>query len=193
MYVEKLFPVTIANFKNPHHPKIEQSLIQECNQIRNKITKGGSDWDSNLYNTHGTLDLNQNEKFRELNCWVTLQVEEYAKTIGYPNTKVKCGESWFNYYEKNDYQEKHEHYGFDISAVYYLSCPLNSGSIRFYSHEPQGVKENFISKNPYTWRSFIINPQPGQLLVFKSNLTHGVAQSKTEKPKISFAYNYKIL
>jgi len=193
MYVEKLFPVTIANFKNPHHSKIEQSLIQECNQIRNTITKGGSDWDSNLYNTHGTLDLNQNEKFRELNCWVTLHVEEYAKTIGYLNTKVKCGESWFNYYEKNDYQEKHEHYGFDISAVYYLSCPLNSGSIRFYSHEPQGVKENFISENPYTWRSFIINPQPGQLLVFKSNLTHGVAQSKTEKPKISFAYNYKIL
>jgi uncharacterized protein (TIGR02466 family) len=193
MYLEKLFPVTIANFKNPNHSEIQQSLIEECILIKNKIQKGGDDWDSRLYNTNGTFDLNQSEKFKLLNNWVYESVLEYSKTIGYSNTKIKCEQSWFNFYNKNDYQEKHEHYPFDISAVYYLSCSPDSGSIRFYTHEPQGVKENFIKENPYSWRSFIINPQPGQLLVFKSNLTHGVSQNKSNEPRISLAYNFKIL
>ena len=193
MQIEKFFPVAIGICKNLNQSKIEKSLIKECSEIKSKIKKGGNSWESDLYNTFGTFDLNESTKFKNLNKWIFENVAQYTHTIGYPNTKIKCKESWFNYSIKNDYQEKHEHYPFDISAVYYLSVPENSGNIRFYTHEPQGVKENFIENNIYTWRSYIIKPEPGLLLIFKSNLTHGVTKNKSDKPRISLAYNFKIL
>lgn len=192
MEIQNIFPVSIGVCKNSNHDKIENVLIKECEKIKNKIKKTGNDWDSDIYNTLDTFDLNKNKKFKILNNWIFKNVTEYAQTIGYVNHKIKCQESWFNYSVKNDFQEKHEHYPFDISAVYYLTSPKNSGDIRFYTHEPRGVKENFIAENIYTWRSYILEPNPGLLLIFKSNLVHGVAKNKTDKPRISFAYNFKI-
>ena len=193
MYLQNLFPVAIGNLKNPDHLKIENSLIKECSEIKNKIKKGGNNWDADLYNTFGTFDLNESKKFKNLNKWIFEKVNQYANAIGYVNKNVKCKESWFNYSIKNDYQEKHEHYPYDISAVYYLSVPENSGNIKFYTHEPQGVKENFVKENFYTWTNYYMKPEPGLLLIFKSNLTHGVSKNKSDKPRISLAYNFKVL
>lgn len=193
MNLINIFPVSIGMFQNPEHNKIKNSLIKECKKIKSKTKKGGNNWESNLYNTFGNFDLRKNKKFDKVNNWIFENVAKYAHRIGYGDLKIKCEESWFNYSIKDDYQEKHEHYPFDISVVYYLSVPENSGDIRFYTHEPQGVRENFIEDNNYTWRSYIIKPEPGLLLIFKSNLTHGVTQNKSNKTRISFAYNFKIL
>ena len=40
MYLQNLFPVTIGKLKNPNHLKIENSLIKECSEIKNKTKKG---------------------------------------------------------------------------------------------------------------------------------------------------------
>jgi len=193
MHLQNLFPVAIGMSKNSNHSKIENSLIKECLKIKNKIKKGGNNWDADLYNTFGTFDLKESEKFKILNKWVFEKVNQYANAIGYVNKNLEYYESWFNYSIKNDYQEKHEHYPCDISAVYYLSVPENSGNIKFYTHEPKGVKETFIKENFYTWKNYFVKPESGLLLMFKSNLTHGVSKNKSNEPRISLAYNYKIL
>tara|TARA_R100001015_G_C4618254_1_gene174720 strand:- start:1071 stop:1652 length:582 start_codon:yes stop_codon:yes gene_type:complete len=193
MNLINIFPVSIGIFQNPEHDKIKNSLIKECKKIKSKTKRGGYNWDTDVYNTFGNFDLRQSKKFDKVNNWIFENVAKYAYRIGYNNLKIKCEESWFNFYNKNDYQEKHEHFPFDISAVYYLTCPKNSGDIKFYTHEPQGVRETFIKDNELSWKSFVVNPCGGRLLVFKSNLTHGVTQNKSSKTKISFAYNFKIL
>ncbi|MHA1988947.1 MAG: putative 2OG-Fe(II) oxygenase, partial [Promethearchaeota archaeon] len=62
----------------------------------------------------------------------------------------------------------------------------------FYTHEAKGVKNYFDSENNYTWKTFYVEPEDGMLVIFKANLMHGVTQNKTNKTRVSFAYNYKI-
>jgi len=163
-----IFPVVIGLNKNKDHKLFENKLIKECKTIKNSFKKGGNNWNVSTFNTCGTYDLTK-------------------------NNKTECVASWFNIYKKHDYQERHGHYPNDISAVYYLKTPKDSGNITFYSHEPHGITKPGEVNNPLTWRSYWINPQPGLLLIFKSTLQHEVGQNKSNEEKISMALNFKII
>ena len=54
-------------------------------------------------------------------------------------------------------------------------------------------KSGFDNNNPYTYSHYYMNPEAGTLIMFKSNVKHGVQQNKTNKQKISLAYNFEIL
>ncbi len=188
-----IFPVVIGLNKNKDHKLFENKLIKECKTIKNSFKKGGNIWNVSTFNTCGTYDLTKNNKFDNLHKWIFKQVKDYTLQIGYKNNKTECVASWFNIYKKHDYQERHGHYPNDISAVYYLKTPKDSGNITFYSHEPHGITKPGEVNNPLTWRSYWINPQPGLLLIFKSTLQHEVGQNKSNEEKISMALNFKII
>lgn len=193
MKLQSIFPVTIGIAENPDHLLIEKTLIKECFTIKNTIPAGGDRWEGNVYNTNNTYNLTKNKQFNSLHEWIFKNVNDYAYNIGYKNKKIQCLNSWFNIYDKYNYQEKHEHYPSDISAVYYLFSPQNSGNIKFYSHEPNSTKDCYEENNPLTWSTYEMQPRNGLLLIFKSNLIHGVQQNKSNKQKISLALNFKVL
>jgi len=190
-----LFPTVISKSKNPNHNQIEKELIDECIRIKNTTSKGGNNWNCDVFNTCGTHNLIENEKFNNLNEWIIKEVKQYANMIGYIDIPLKFTVfSWFNIYEKYDYQEIHDHIDHsDISVIYYLTAPENTGNVVFYSSEPKGIKSVFDNNNPYTYSNYYMKPQAGDLIMFKSNVKHGVQQNKINKQKISLAYNFKIL
>tara|TARA_R100001509_G_C4849109_1_gene209430 strand:+ start:437 stop:1021 length:585 start_codon:yes stop_codon:yes gene_type:complete len=188
-----VFPVTIAAIKNKNHKIFQNNLIKECKKIKKQIKKGGNNWSVSTFNTCGSYNLTKNKNFKNLHDWIFKQVTKYAHQIGYENCKIKCLDSWFNIYNKYEYQERHEHLPNDISAVYYLKTPEKSGNIRFYSHEPSGVKYCYVKNNPLTWKTYWIKSEEGLLLIFKSNLMHEVEQNKSSQQKISMALNFKVL
>lgn len=187
-----IFPTLIHECENKHHDIIKDELINECKNLYREVKKGGNNWQSETFNTNGTYNLFNNKKFNKLNDWVKKQIIEYGNSCGFKNKSIDTSESWFNIYKKHDYQETHFHGFNDISAVYYLSVPKNSGDIVFYSFENNEVKDSFEENNPFTWKTFNIKPKAGKLLIFKSNLKHGVKQSKSNQPKISLAYNFTL-
>jgi uncharacterized protein (TIGR02466 family) len=192
MEFHSIFPVIIALSENKNHDLIQNKLIKECKLIKNNFKKGGYNWGVSTFNTCGTYNLTKNKNFNNLHKWIFKEVKDYTYKIGYQNNKIKCTTSWFNIYNKYDYQERHEHSPNDISAIYYLQIPKYSGKIKFYSHEPNGIKYCYAEDNSLTWKSYWINPKPGMLLVFKSNLMHEVEQNKSNEEKISIALNFKI-
>lgn len=192
MKIYNLFPTPVAFSENPNHVKYKNKLIKECQLLKTKIKKGGSNWDSTVYNTCETNNLHDNKKFDLLHDWIFNEVKLFADKLGYTKKKMFCELSWFNYYNKYDYQEAHDHENNEISAVYYLTVPKNSGNIRFVSPEPKGVKNVFVKDNPYTWREYKVTPKEGLLIMFRSNLIHSVQQSKSNKTKISLSYNFTI-
>tara|TARA_R110001606_G_C15023007_1_gene610043 strand:- start:6 stop:587 length:582 start_codon:yes stop_codon:yes gene_type:complete len=192
MKVLELFPTVIAKEINPKHTLIKKDIIKECLFLKDSNIKGGSNWIADTYNTCGTHDINDNKKFKILNDWVLDQIRKYMLTIGLANKKINSFQGWVNIYKKNNYQETHDHNGNDISVIYYLQTPKNSGNVRFYSPEPNGVKNCFDSTNPYTFKNYFIEPKEGQLLIFKSNLKHSVDQNKSNKTRISLAYNVRL-
>tara|TARA_R100000988_G_C3944768_1_gene138046 strand:+ start:94 stop:675 length:582 start_codon:yes stop_codon:yes gene_type:complete len=188
-----LFPILIHECENKNHNLIKDTLVEECKSIFGKIKKGGNNWQANTFNTNGTYNLFNNKKFDSLNNWIKEQIIKYGNSCGFKDKSINSSEAWFNIYKKHDYQETHIHNFHDISAVYYLSVPKNSGDIVFYSFENNEVRDYFEEKNPFTWKTFNVKPAAGKLLVFKSNLKHGVKQSKSNQPKISLAYNFNLI
>jgi|TARA_R100001460_G_scaffold35576_6_gene68424 uncharacterized protein (TIGR02466 family) len=185
-----LFPVALGVVEFEKHIEIDKLLTEHCLKIKDKVKKGGSNWESDVFNTCGSYSIFKDSNFELLNDWVFKNVLDYSKTVGYDEAPISK-EAWFNIYSEHDYQETHDHIGHDVSAIYYLKVPENSGKTFFVSHEAKGLKEVFIKENPYTWNKFYLDPKPGQLIIFKSNLPHGVIQNKSKDYKISLAYNFK--
>ena len=192
MKIQGLFPTPIGFSENPSQKLIKSKLIKECELLKKKVKCGGDNWNSTVYNTCQTSNLHKNKKFDNLHNWIFNEVKVFADKLGYTNKKMFCELSWFNYYNKHDYQEAHDHEGNEISAVYFLSTPKDCGQLRFISPEPKGIKRVYIKNNPLTWREFKVIPKEGLLVMFKSNLIHDVQQNKSNKPRISLSYNFKI-
>ena len=193
MKICQLFPVTIAMVDNPNHNLIKKNIVKECSLLKKTVKKGGEFWGSDVYNTLDTYNIVDNNKFKLLHEWLFEKIKDYAITIGYKNKQINCKDGWFNFYKKYDYQDVHDHEGNDISAVYYLSVPKNSGNIMFYTHEAKGTYICHDPNNIFTWKTYTIEPKEGMLLMFKSNLQHRVDPNKTNQSKITLAYNFKVL
>lgn len=189
MIVKNLFPTPLALSENKNH---DTSLMDHILNIKSQVERGGKGWNTDVYNTSGTYQLHEDPAFDHLHDWIFDEVEKFGSLIGFDNCECECGSSWFNFYEKYNFQEKHDHAGFDISAIYYYLTTRNTGDTVFYSPEPRSVKMIYEQENEYTWGSYRIQPQNGLLVIFKSNLIHGVSQNKSDDTRISFAYNFKI-
>lgn len=192
MKIEGIFITPVGFSENPYHKSMQKDLIKECSILKKKIKRGGDNWNSTVYNTCQTNNIHDNKKFDRLHNWIFNEVKMFADKLGYTNKEMFCELSWFNYYNKHDYQEAHDHEGNEISAVYFLSSPKNCGHLRFISPEPKGIKHIYVKDNPLTWREYKVIPKEGLLVMFKSNLIHDVQQNKSNKPRISLSYNFKI-
>jgi len=192
MNIISLFPIPLAIIKNENNEKHKKILIEECGKLKKEISNGSTELGSRAYSTEANYNILNNKKFKPINDWVSKHIREYADKIGFKNKKISSEWGWFNFYGKNGYIEAHDHEFHDISAVYYLSTPKDTGKIVFYTHEAKGVKNYFDANNSFTWKTFYVEPEDGMLVIFKANLMHGVTQNKTNKTRVSFAYNYKI-
>jgi len=103
-------------------------------------------------------------------------------------------QGWINVNPPGAFNAPHDHSGFALSGVYYASVPPEgkSGAIEFL--DPR------VNANAYTIegavcfnRKFVINPKPGNLLVFPSYLTHWVQPNGEATDRITVAFNIRYL
>lgn len=93
----------------------------------------------------------------------------------------KLNNYWFNINKKGSYNKLHNHLnpeGFSsgASGVFYLKTPKNCGNIVFQSHDNKQLE---------------IESKKGHLLIFPSHLAHFVQESKSNKDRVSIAFNYE--
>ena len=107
MQTVKLFPKVIGYFKNPDLSE-HNNIVKKCYNIKNKISSGGENWLSGVYNTCGKINLYHEKEFKPLLDWIDTQVIEYVD-----NLKIKFNtgnkEAWFQIYGRGDYQDYHTH------------------------------------------------------------------------------------
>jgi hypothetical protein len=103
-----------------------------------------------------------------------------AKNVNniYSASFIRFTHSWINFSYKFNFQESHVHPESDITGVYYISYPLNSGKILIHN------------KNLNT-EAYPITPYGGLLLLFRSDQPHSVEQSFSDDPRIALPFNIK--
>lgn len=194
MNLESVFAVPLGLSENIKHKTFEKKLVERCKKLKRQIKRGGTNWKVGTYNTCSTHNIHTDETFKELNQWVFNEIIEFANSIGYHKKGIACDASWFNFYKQYDYQEEHDHFAIhDIVAVYFLHGSLDTGNLILKSPLPyERTSVELVPNNVFTFNTYTIEPKPGKLVIFKSNLTHSVSQNRTKKDRISLAYNFSV-
>ena len=96
------------------------------------------------------------------------------------NKKIKSYEFWSHIHQKNHSTNIHNHGSpYNMSAVYYVSIPKNSGKFVFQ------FKKNDVIDN----RMFI-NPIENHYILFPSSINHFVTRNNSEDLRISLSFNF---
>lgn len=136
-----------------------------------------------------TVQLLEDNFFKELKAEVREATLSYSHGIGHRVEDINITTSWANITEDNKSIAKHVHANSYTSGVIYL----NQGSdINF--HNVINMKDMFTltpliefdANNRYTWESIAVAPQPKMLIVFPSGLHHSVSNSPTRRHSIAY-------
>ena len=104
--------------------------------------------------------------------------QEFSSATG---IEIEHVEHWVHVHHENMSTDTHNHFPYDVSAVYYVSVPEGSGPIVFLpscnKYHPQRV--------PFT-------PKEGTFLMFPGILDHRVNRHQSKEPRISISFNFKI-
>jgi uncharacterized protein (TIGR02466 family) len=193
MDINAFFPTLVGTSVNPHHDIIQNELVSHCINLRSQVKSGGQGWLSNkTYNTSdGKYEIVTDKKFANLNSWVINEVFTYCKKVNIDVSSLTNNGSWFNIYERNDFQENHVHPTSVVSAIYILTCEkdgarifLNSPVNNMYYVKQSGISQETVSQ-------VICNSVPGTLIVFPSYLLHAVERHESNHLRISLSYNFK--
>ena len=130
---------------------------------------------------------------------ITPNVTEYVNSIKIndeDNVVLKFEKPWVNFYEKNQYQEEHNHIGGRIilSYCYFYKLPKNCAKFAFI---------NFLGKNRFfggadlflnTQQEFFYpNVSENQILIFPCWLDHLVTVHQSKKPRITISGNITLM
>lgn len=93
-------------------------------------------------------------------------------------------QSWINITRQFGFQERHNHErgadGLPVSGAYYFNTNGEDGD---FSIVPTDMQAKYFG-------NFVVKPQVGRLVLFRSEVFHRVSANMTNSDRISFSFNY---
>ena len=190
--INRLFPKILGVYTFDNHKKYEKQLVFKCDNIQSKGTlEGGKHWISqSVYNTENTYDVNKDKEFAPITEFLRVCALDYCRELNYDGV-LNHTNTFFNIYNKYDYQDWHDHPGTHLSGVYCLAGEKGSADIHFTDFNNRlniNVKE-FTTDNSTTWKEEFI---PGKFLIFRSDLLHCVNRHNLDSKRYSLATNFNV-
>ena len=121
----------------------------------------------------------------EIEYIITQKCKDYL-AYGYDiHAKIKLADSWVNRFDKTQYQFTHNHLANPddasfVSGTYYYDSSGHDGNIIFANKVQNGL----------TISGQALQPKTGMLCMFPAWLDHCVEANRTDKRRISFAFNF---
>jgi uncharacterized protein (TIGR02466 family) len=133
-----------------------------------------------------------NEKiFLNLKKEINLKISDYFLKIICTSNNIEpyITQSWINYTEKNQYHTRHNHPNSILSGVFYINCDEKFDKIVFFKDKYETIKLEIEQWNLWNSDSWIFDVKPGDIILFPSHLKHMVETTKSDKTRISLAFN----
>ena len=102
-----------------------------------------------------------------------------------PGPKKINLQMWVNVNDKGHWNNLHDHVGAEISGIYYVKVPKDSGHISF--RDPRAITISEQSGENPKWVN--IEPNQGVLMLFPGYLEHMVKPNQSDESRISIAFN----
>jgi uncharacterized protein (TIGR02466 family) len=187
-----LFPSIVTEVECDFYSFIQPSLIEWIYNYY-KITDG-----VNLSNRGGwqsPSDFYLDESFDQFTDYILTNA---LTSLKHYDLDFKLSNMWINLNRKNDYNVIHNHPNSIISGVFWVKTPENCGSLTFQS--PHDFTQSLllktvqleIAKNQNYYASYIFTPKEGTMILFPSEMLHGVEPNESDEDRISIAFNLQV-
>lgn len=115
---------------------------------------------------------------------------EYIKQFN-KDYKIELSNFWINSNNKNDYNLLHNHTECNISGVYYVKAPENSGRIVFQNGDltKMNSKNQFYFNDANFYSRYFLPVNQYDLILFSSETFHYVEPNRSDEERISVAFN----
>ena len=136
-----------------------------------------------------TTSVLNSPAFFGLKKFIDSCLEDFLKEIMAPETtcSLYATQSWINFNRKGDRHHQHFHSNSIVSGVFYLNTP-GPGAITFNIPQRQPWH---IQNTPNWWnmRKIRFPVSSGDLILFMSDLEHGVETQLHDETRVSLAFN----
>ena len=170
--------------------KLIETLSKDFYKNKNKFT---ADWDCFVYSSF--YNLEQNNIPEDLLNIIEKKITEYLndcpKGLQIKGTYI-LSEIWYNIYEKNYFQEPHNHEDNFFSGCYYLKFNKNIHHQTTFYNPNYDLDFKKLKHNPY----FCFEPdcEEDDLIIFPSGLKHGTKGLKDKNSnelRITISFNIR--
>jgi uncharacterized protein (TIGR02466 family) len=145
-------------------------------------------------NTYGNTTSNDNsvldsDRLISLRERIQQHLDYYLKNIiGASGVSLVVTQSWINFNDNNTSHHTHIHTNSIVSGVFYVT-PKPAPIIMFKKHDDFMLRPNITSVNRYNSPTKTIVVEQGDVILFPSQIPHGVQRNETNETRISLAFN----
>lgn len=187
-----LFPSIVSEIECDYFKLIQPHLIKWIYNYQ-KDTDGVVH--SNRGGWQSPADFYLDDSFSEFADYI---FKNSLAALTHYDLKFKMGNMWININRKGNYNVVHNHPNSTISGVLWIKTPKNCGSLVF--HSPHSYSQHILlhnvdcvvaeNQNYYDFYRFC--PKEGTIVLFPSDLLHGVEQNESDEDRISIAFNLSV-
>lgn len=189
--IDTWFPTTI--FRKDKFLENDENIkvYERIKKLNGVVFDGGKGWLSPVKNSFGSYNCSNDKELNFLHEKVSRYVNDFSKAFGCV-LKAVCENSWFNYYEKGDYQEFHVHPMSHFSVVYIVKGCKESSPLIFASPYLNDMFSFPVEKpSEISFETVEYEATDNTIIIFRSNVPHMVPKNKSQE-RITMSFNYKL-
>jgi uncharacterized protein (TIGR02466 family) len=184
-----LFPSIVSEIECDFYNLIKPGLVEWIYNYQ-KSTDGV--FLSNRGGWQSPSDFHLDNSFFEFKDYI---IKNSLMALKHYELNFSLSNMWININQKGNYNVFHDHPGSLISGVFWIKASENCGSLIFNS--PHSFSQYLllnnvdceIAKDHNYYDSFTFTPKEGTIILFPSDLKHGVEESESDEDRISIAFN----
>jgi len=189
VYHRTLFPSIVSEVECDYFKLIQPNLIDWIYNYQ-KNTDGVVH--SNRGGWQSPSDFYLDDSFSEFADYI---LQNSLAALTHYDLMFKMANMWININRKGDYNIMHDHPLSVMSGVLWIKTPKNCGSLVFRSPHSftQGTllesTDPEVAKEQNYYNSYTFNSKEGTMILFPSDLLHGVEPNESNEDRISIAFN----
>lgn len=131
----------------------------------------------------------ENEELSDVKIQVQHHLDYYLKNIiGASDVSLQITQSWLNFNDYSSSHHTHIHVNSIISGVIYTT-PNPASLVVFRKQDYFPLRPMITNMTEYNNPMRVIDVKQGDIVLFSSQLPHGVQANKTNKTRTSLAFN----
>ena len=153
-----------------------------------KETKGRRNRASLNRQSEDTFILD-NPELKKIRTFIETKLNQFVSQIYGSDDRLVITQSWLNRNGKGESHHEHTHPNSMISGVWYPQIHEQLPPIEFRNRSQRDVVLSIQRYNTFNSQTFLLPIKRGELILFPSNLTHGVPPNQSDEERISLSFN----